>query len=138
MLQRQRNVVTQIFVVTTSGICSLSDRQSGPIDRTPVTPGSDNNRNILEKFYELPGGGGGGADNSIIQMAVMDVSIYDRNLDGLVGDVIDLSRFQDENVSQAITQGGGCLTHHSKWKSAFDDSEASDNETEKKGENHAS
>ena len=43
-----------------------------------------------------------------------------------------------ENVSQAITQGGGCLTLHSKWKSAFDDSEASDNETEKKGENLAS
>ena len=33
-----------------SGICSLSDRQSGPIDRTPVTPGSDNNRNILKKY----------------------------------------------------------------------------------------
>ena len=46
--------------------------------------------------------------------------------------------FQDENVSQAITQGGGCLTLHSKWKSAFDDSEASDNETEMKGENLAS
>ena len=45
---------------------------------------------------------------------------------------------QDENVSQAITQGGGCLTLHSKWKSAFDDSEASDNETEMKGENLAS
>ena len=124
MLQRQRNVVTQIFVVTTSGICSLSDRQSGPIDRTPVTPGSDNIRNILEKFYELPGGGGGGADNSITQMAVMDVSI--------------LIAILMENVSQAITQGGGCLTLHSKWKSAFDDSEASDNETEKKGENLAS
>ena len=41
-------------------------------------------------------------------------------------------------MSQAITQGGGCLTLHSKWKSAFDDSEASDNETEKKGENFAS
>ena len=41
-------------------------------------------------------------------------------------------------MSQAITQGGGCLTLHSKWKSAFDDSEASDNETEKKGENLAS
>ena len=48
------------------------------------------------------------------------------------------SLFQDENVSQAITQGGGCLTLHSKWKSAFDDSEASDNETEMKGENLAS
>ena len=107
-----------------SGICSLSDRQSGPIDRTPVTPGSDNIRNILEKFYELPGGGGGGADNSITQMAVMDVSI--------------LIAILMENVSQAITQGGGCLTLHSKWKSAFDDSEASDNETEKKGENLAS
>ena len=118
MLQRQRNVVTQIFVVTTSGICSLSDRQSGPIDWTPVTPGSDNIRNILEKFYELPGGGGGGADNSITQMAV---SI--------------LIAILMENVSQAITQGGGCLTLHSKWKSAFDDSEASDNETENKGEN---
>ena len=50
MLQLQRNVVTQIFVVTMSGLCSLSDRQSGPIDRTPVTPGSDNNRNILKKY----------------------------------------------------------------------------------------
>ena len=48
------------------------------------------------------------------------------------------SLFQDENVSQAITQGGGCLTLHSKWKSAFDDSEASDNETEMKGEDLAS
>ena len=67
------------------------------------------------------GGGGGGADNSITQMAVMDVSI--------------LIAILMENVSQAITQGGGCLTLHSKWKSAFDDSEASDNETEKKGEN---
>ena len=41
-------------------------------------------------------------------------------------------------MSQAITQGGGCLTLHSKWKSAFDDSEASENETEMKGENLAS
>jgi len=56
---------------------------------------------------------GGNADNSITQMAVMD----------------------DENISQAITQGGGCLTLHSKWKSQFDDSEASENETEMKGEN---
>ena len=78
----------------------------------------------MEKFYELPGGGGGGADNSITQMAVMDVSI--------------LIAILMENVSQAITQGGGCLTLHSKWRSAFDDSEASDNETEKKGENLAS
>ena len=53
------------------------------------------------------------ADNSITQMAQMD----------------------DENVSQAITQAGGCLTLHSKWKSQFDDSEASENETEMKGEN---
>ena len=135
LLQRQRNVVTQIFVVTTSGICSLSDRQSGPIDRTPVTPGSDNIRNILEKFYELPGGGGGGLDHPDGRDGR---EYFDRNPDGVVGDVIDLSRFQDENVSQAITQGGGCLTLHSKWKSAFDDSEASDNETEKKGENLAS
>ena len=104
-----------------SGICSLSDKQSGPIDQDPR---SDNIRNILKKFYELPGGGGGGADNSITQMAVMDVSI--------------LIAILMENVSQAITQGGGCLTLHSKWKSAFDDSEASDNETEKKGENLAS
>lgn len=41
----------------------------------------------------------------------------------------------DENISQAITQAGGCLTLHSKWKSQFDDSEASENETEMKGEN---
>ena len=53
------------------------------------------------------------ADNSITQMAQMD----------------------DENISQAITQAGGCLTLHSKWKSQFDDSEASENETEMKGEN---
>ena len=53
------------------------------------------------------------ADNSITQMAQMD----------------------DENISQAVTQAGGCLTLHSKWKSQFDDSEASENETEMKGEN---
>ena len=51
-------------------------------------------------------------------MAVMDVSI--------------LIAILMENVSQAITQGGGCLTLHSKWKSAFDDSEASDNETRRR------
>ena len=85
------------------------------------------------------GGGGGGADNSITQMAVMDVSILNLLMmeEEEVGMLVT-SLLQDENVSQAITQGGGCLTLHSKWKSAFDDSEASDNETEMKGENLAS
>lgn len=53
------------------------------------------------------------ADNSITQVALMD----------------------DENLSQAVTHGGGGITLHSKWKSQFDDSEASENETEMKGEN---
>ena len=48
LLQRQRNVVTQIFVVTTSGICSLSDRQSGvlhqPCRRRPLKEESDQGR----------------------------------------------------------------------------------------------
>ena len=46
-----------------------------------------------------------------------------------------MAQMDDENVSQAITEAGGCLTLHSKWKSQFDDSEASENETEMKGEN---
>lgn len=46
-----------------------------------------------------------------------------------------MAQMDDENISQAITQAGGCLTLHSKWKSQFDDSEASENETEMKGEN---
>jgi tau tubulin kinase len=53
-------------------------------------------------------------DNSVTQMAMMD----------------------DDNVSAAITHGGaGGVTLHSRWKSQFDDSEASANETEMKGEN---
>lgn len=52
-------------------------------------------------------------ENSVTQMAVMD----------------------DDNISAAFTQGGGGLTLHSKWKSQFDDSEASENETEMKCEN---
>lgn len=56
----------------------------------------------------------GTGDNSITQMAMMD----------------------DDNLSAAITHGGGGgLTLHSRWKSQFDDSEGcSDNETEMKGE----
>ena len=46
-----------------------------------------------------------------------------------------MAQMDDENISQAVTQAGGCLTLHSKWKSQFDDSEASENETEMKGEN---
>ena len=58
-------------------------------------------------------GGGGGGDNSVTQMAMMD----------------------DDNVSAAMTHGGGAgLTLHSRWKSQFDDSEGSENETEMKGE----
>ena len=57
--------------------------------------------------------GGGGGDNSVTQMAMMD----------------------DDNVSAAMTHGGGAgLTLHSRWKSQFDDSEGSENETEMKGE----
>lgn len=57
--------------------------------------------------------GAGTGDNSITQMAMMD----------------------DDNLSAAITHGGGGgLTLHSRWKSQFDDSEGSDNETEMKGE----
>ena len=55
----------------------------------------------------------GGGDNSVTQMAMME----------------------DDNMSAAITQGGGGgLTLHSRWKSQFDDSEGSENETEMKGE----
>ena len=46
-----------------------------------------------------------------------------------------MAQMDDENISQAVTQAGGCLPLHSKWKSQFDDSEASENETEMKGEN---
>ena len=49
--------------------------------------------------------------------------------------LLQMAQMDDENLSQAITQAGGCLTLHSKWKSQFDDSEASENETEMKGEN---
>ena len=59
------------------------------------------------------GGGVGTGDNSITQMAMMD----------------------DDNLSAAITHGGGGgMTLHSRWKSQFDDSEGSENETEMKGE----
>ena len=59
------------------------------------------------------GAGGGTGDNSITQMAMMD----------------------DDNLSAAITHGGGGgMTLHSRWKSQFDDSEGSENETEMKGE----
>ena len=52
-------------------------------------------------------------DNSVTQMAMME----------------------DDNVSQAVTHGGaGGMTLHSRWKSQFDDSEGSENETEMKGE----
>ena len=55
----------------------------------------------------------GTGDNSITQMAMMD----------------------DDNLSAAITHGGGGgMTLHSRWKSQFDDSEGSENETEMKGE----
>ena len=57
--------------------------------------------------------GGDRGDNSVTQMAMMD----------------------DDNVSAAMTHGGGAgLTLHSRWKSQFDDSEGSENETEMKGE----
>merc|ERR1719295_87570 len=54
----------------------------------------------------------GGNENSMTQMAMME----------------------DDNMSAAITHGGGGLTLHSRWKSQFDDSEGSENETEMKGE----
>merc|ERR1719411_51322 len=58
-------------------------------------------------------GGGGGGENSVTQMAMME----------------------DDNMSAAMTHGGGAgLTLHSRWKSQFDDSEGSENETEMKGE----
>ena len=70
------------------------------------------------------------ADNSITQMAQMDdENISQASIDQSEASILSI------NQSQAVTQAGGCLTLHSKWKSQFDDSEASENETEMKGEN---
>ena len=43
-----------------------------------------------------------------------------------------MAMMDDDNISAAITHGGGGgITLHSRWKSQFDDSEGcSDNETE--------
>ena len=49
--------------------------------------------------------------------------------------VTQMAMMEDDNVSQAMTHGGaGGMTLHSRWKSQFDDSEGSENETEMKGE----
>ena len=100
----------------------------------------------------------GNADNSITQVSrnttVMYTSVPCCRLIYCAAlyctTLAQMAVIDDDNVSQAITQvalhvlctvlywaeqGGGCLTLHSKWKSQFDDSEASENETEMKGEN---
>ena len=49
--------------------------------------------------------------------------------------VTQAAMIDDDNISAAFTQGGGAgLTLHSRWKSQFDDSDRSENETEMKGE----
>ena len=82
------------------------ERRSGRRMHMSVT-GSASKSSL--KYRSVPTYG----DNSVTQMAMMD----------------------DDNVSQAMTHGGaGGMTLHSRWKSQFDDSEGSENETEMKGE----
>ena len=80
------------------------ERRSGRRMHMSVTSGSKSSKYRTVQTY---------GENSVTQMAMME----------------------DDNASQAMTHGGaGGMTLHSRWKSQFDDSEGSENETEMKGE----